>query len=150
MVSPFMKIKPIDDFDGYFISNTGLVFSNLGKGNRNKEKRCHMYQIKPRTSRNGYLRVYMRQTSTNKRVDRYIHRLVGEAFVENPDPINKTCINHKNCIRNYNYDDNLEWVSVQENIKYTSKVNHVLRDDKGRFVQHSPYYHERNRQRKSE
>lgn len=32
-------IKPIEDFDGYFISNKGKVYCNLGKGCREDRRR---------------------------------------------------------------------------------------------------------------
>ena len=124
-------IVPIKDFDGYFISNDGKVYCNLGKGNRNRNKRCELYEIKPRLARNGYTRIYMRQTSTNKRVDRYIHRLVAEHFIPNPE--NKPCINHKDCNRSNNDFANLEWVTHKENNAYTMKLNHMYRDALGRF-----------------
>lgn len=40
-------LKPIKDFDGYFISNTGKVFCNLGKGNRRKRATVPLYEVKP-------------------------------------------------------------------------------------------------------
>lgn len=124
-------IIPIKDFDGYFISSDGKVYCNLGKGNRNKDKRCDMYEVKPRLAKNGYMRVYMRQTSTNKRVDKYIHRLVAEYFISNPH--NKPCVNHKDCNRSNNNFANLEWVTHKENNAYTMALNHVYRDELGRF-----------------
>ena len=125
------NIKPIKDFDGYYISSDGKVYCNLGKGNRDKNKRCEMYELKPRLARNGYLRVYMRQTSTNKRVDKYIHRLVAEYFIPNPQV--KPCINHIDCNRGNNNVNNLEWVTHKENNDYTMMLNHMYRDSKGRF-----------------
>ena len=60
-------IKEINDYKGYFISDDGRVYCNLGQGNRNKNKTVDFYEIKPRLTKNGYARVYARQTSTNKR-----------------------------------------------------------------------------------
>lgn len=124
-------IVPIKDFNGYFISDNGKVYCNLGKGNRDKNKRCEMYEVKPRAARNGYTRVYMRQSSTNKRVDKYVHRLVAEHFISNPE--NKPCVNHKDCNRANNNLSNLEWVTHKENNDYTMKLLHMYRDAKGRF-----------------
>lgn len=127
-----MQLKPIADFDGYFISKDGKVFSNLGKGNRRlTNKTVDLYEIKPRSLPNGYLRVYMRNTSTNKRVDKYIHRLVAEAFVPNPE--NKKFVNHRDCNRTNNVWYNLEWVTSRENIQQTTDLGHVIRNDKGQF-----------------
>lgn len=126
-------LKPIKDFDGYFISNEGKVFCNLGKGNRRKTGRTvELYEIKPRPGKTGYLRVYMRNTTTNKRVDKYIHRLVAEHFLANPD--NKRCVNHKDCNRANNNWYNLEWVNHAENAKQTEELKHLIRNEKGQFV----------------
>ena len=36
-------LKAIKDFDGYFISDDGKVFCNLGKGNRRQGKTVELY-----------------------------------------------------------------------------------------------------------
>ena len=118
-------IKEINDYKGYFISDDGRVYCNLGQGNRNKDKTVDFYEIKPRLTRNGYARVYARQTSTKKRKDLYIHRLVAQYFL--PNPQNKKYVNHKNCIRNDNRVENLEWCTAKENTDYTMAVNHMIR-----------------------
>ena len=126
-------IKPIKDFDGYFISDDGKVYSNLGRGNRRVGKTVDLYEVNPRPTKNGYMRVYCRQTSTNKRKDLYIHRLVDEYFM--PNPYNKKQVNHKNCIRSDNRVENLEWCTSKENNDYTMKVGHMKRNkENGRFV----------------
>ena len=125
-------LKEIKDFKGYFICDNGKIYSNVGKGNRQKNKTVELYEIKPRYTKNGYARVYMRQTSTNKRVDKYIHRLVAEYFIENPKC--KKYVNHKDCNRHNNSADNLEWVTVKENVNQTYELKHLVRDSKGRFV----------------
>lgn len=90
-------IKEIDGFTGYFVSDEGKVYCNLGKGNRRNGNTIDLYEIKPRLTKNGYARVYMRCDKTGKRTDRYIHRLVAEAFI--PNPLNKKYVNHINFFR---------------------------------------------------
>ena len=124
-------IKPIKDFDGYFISENGEVFCNLGQGNRNKQKRTEMYKLKPRLSKNGYLRVYMRQYSTNKRVDRYIHRLVAESFLYKPENMN--VVNHIDFNKQNNHYSNLEWTNYRGNNFHSMKLGHLKRNKFGRF-----------------
>lgn len=132
-------IKPIIDFDGYFVSDDGRILCNLGRGNRRdiKNTTIDLYEIKPRPNKQGYMRVYMRNTKTNKRMDRYVHRLVAEYFVENP--YNKKYVDHINCKRNDNRASNLQWVTAKENTDKTLKLNHTYRDVDGRYVSNFDY-----------
>lgn len=131
-------LKPIKDFDGYFISNNGKVYCNLGRGNRRKTDRTvDLYEVAPRPGKTGYMRVFMRNTVTNKRVDKYIHRLVAEYFI--PNPKGKRCVNHKDCNRANNAWYNLEWVNHAENTKQTEELGHVVRNEKGQFVGNFDY-----------
>lgn len=125
-------IKKIPDFSGYYVEDTGKVFCTIGKGRKTRDNPVDPYEINPRLTKNGYARVYMRQDSTGKRVDRYIHRLVAEAFIPNEE--DKPCVNHINCKRDDNRVENLEWVTTKENTDYTFKVSHVKRNpENGRY-----------------
>ncbi len=124
-------IKPIIDYKGYFISDDGNVYCNLGQGNRNRNKTIELYKINPRLTKNGYARIYARQNSTNKRKDLYIHRLVAQYFLPNPE--NKKYVNHKNCIRSDNRVENLEWCTAKENTDYTLQIEHVIRNFDGTY-----------------
>lgn len=68
--------------------------------------------LKPRFTKNGYCRVHLRVD--NKAVDRYIHRLVAEAFIPNLD--NKPYIDHINTIKTDNRVENLRWATPEENM----------------------------------
>lgn len=129
-------LKEIRNFDGYFISDDGRVFCNLGKGRRrdlNANKRTELYEVKQRLTRTGYARVYIRNSATNKRQDKYIHRLVAEYFLPNPE--NKNQVDHINCIRNDNRVENLRWVTNKENSNHTMETKHLTRDSQnGRYV----------------
>ena len=115
------------------MSDNGTIFCNLGRGNRHKGRTIPLYLINPRPARNGYMRIYVRNSTTGKRQDLYIHRLVGQYFV--PNPYNKKVINHKNCNRADNRASNLEWVTHKENNAYSMQLQHTIRDAKtGRFV----------------
>lgn len=132
------EIKEIKDFTGYYISNEGKVYCNLGRGNRDKNKTTDLYEIKPRKTSHGYLRVYARNIKTNKRTDLYVHRLVAEYFIPNPE--NKKYVNHLNCDRADNRVENLEWCTAKENTDYTIQVGHISRDaETGRYVSNYIY-----------
>lgn len=106
----------------YSVSNIGNVYSIV----TNKI-------LKPNVDRNGYARVPLYKNGIKQY--KQIHRLVAEAFLENPD--NLPCINHKNNIRNDNRVENLEWCSYSYNNKYAydkGKKNKMFGQDNGKSI----------------
>lgn len=103
--------KDIAGYEGlYQVSNLGRVKS-LAKlcGHRPKgETILNIQDIR------GYKRVTLCKDNKLKKFQ--IHRLVGLAFIENPE--NKPCINHKDENKANNNVDNLEWVTWKENTNY--------------------------------
>lgn len=69
--------------------------------------------LNPFESRLGYLQVRLKVNGKNKTF--YLHRLVAETFVKNPD--GKKDINHKDGNIRNNKASNLEWGSEEEAIK---------------------------------
>lgn len=47
-----------------------------------------------------------------------VHRLVAQAYI--PNPQNLSDVNHIDKIRNHNYISNLEWLSHEDNLKYSN------------------------------
>jgi hypothetical protein len=63
---------------------------------------------------------------SNPRKTVRVHRMVAEAFVENP--LNKPFINHIDCVRGHNCSLNLEWCSQWENLNHSSKLGRMQRN----------------------
>lgn len=64
----------------------------------------------------GYYLVTMVNATTKKRSNKFIHRLLGQAFIPNPE--NKAHINHIDGIKTNNSLDNLEWNTPKENSRH--------------------------------
>lgn len=111
---PSEIFKPIKDYEGlYEISNQGRV-KGLGNGRSAcplwKKERILSSQLKG----HGYLWVKLCQ---NGRVrGKFIHRLVGQTFISNPD--NKPQINHINGVKTDNSVKNLEWCDCRYNVNH--------------------------------
>ena len=80
--------------------------------------------------RNGYLQVSF--SLDGKNVHKYVHRLVGETFIPNPD--NLPQINHKDCDRTNNHVSNLEWCTGLYNLQYKEKYGISAEEALGRPV----------------
>ena len=125
----------IPDFCGYFASKKGKIYTTLKQGCRNRydlSKRISPVELNIRYTNKDYARVYMRRESTNKREDVYVHRIIAELFIPNPDNLPE--VNHKDSNRKNNYYQNLEWVSRIDNINYAFTNGFMTRDKLGRFT----------------
>lgn len=61
----------------------------------------------------------------------YIHRLVAQAFIPNPD--NLPCVNHKDENPNNNNVDNLEWCTQKYNCNYGTRVDRIMETKKQQY-----------------
>jgi hypothetical protein len=91
--------KQINNLDNYEISNIG----NIRNIKTNKILKQKLQQ--------GYCCITLPPLKKGYKV----HRLVGLAFISNPN--NKPQIHHKNHVRNDNRVENLEWVTAGENVR---------------------------------
>lgn len=99
--------KDIIEFEGaYKVSNLGRILDvKTGK----IRKLCR--------DKDGYYQLGMMKNG--KRVFRKVHRLVAEAFLDNPNSL--PLINHKNEIKTDNRPENLEWCTQAYNNAYGSR-----------------------------
>lgn len=127
-------IVKLRDFSGYYLSTSGKVYTTIKKGCRDKSdisKQTEFRELSPRPTKTGYLRVYLRRDSTGKREDVYIHRLVAESFIPNPEDLPE--VNHIDSDVNNNCIDNLEWISRKDNLKHAVECGNMSRNSLGQF-----------------
>ena len=123
-------MKEIKEFPGYFITEDGRVFSGRKKrNNKNNGGRYESYidvedliELKPSIDKDGYKRVCLCRKKEEK--FKPIHRLVAEAFIENPK--NLPQINHIDEDKQTNNVNNLEWVTQQRNIEHSHAKFYVI------------------------
>ena len=106
--------KPVVGYENlYEVSNLGRVKSLKDNKGRYREK------IKSSSDNGrGYLNVCLYKNGKGKRC--YIHRLVAEAFLDNPN--NYPIINHKDENKQNNHVSNLEWCDYEYNNTYGTCV----------------------------
>jgi len=104
--------KPIDGYEGlYEVSNLGRVRSLEFRNNQTSFKRKKI--MSATDNGHGYLIVCLRRGG-HKRSSRYVHRLVAQAFIPNPD--NLPVIDHIDHDRSNNVVTNLQWLTQKDNI----------------------------------
>ena len=105
--------RDIEGYEGlYQVSNQGRVKSFKW----NKER-----FLKPSMDKDGYLLVTLCAGGKPKTLK--VHRLVCEAFHENPD--NKPQVNHINEDKTDNRACNLEWCTCKQNVNHGSRNERV-------------------------
>jgi hypothetical protein len=104
--------KPVNGYEGlYEINESGTV--------RSLHKAKHGYIMSQRIDRGGYYTVRLAKPNM-KSCTVYVHRLLGYAFIPNPD--NKPIINHRDGNKLNNSLDNLEFVTHSENMKHAYRL----------------------------
>lgn len=122
-----MRAYQIKDFPGYYITDTGDVYSRMTG---------RIKKLKPWITKNGY-----KQIRLIHGVHKSIHRLVAEIFISNPK--NKREVNHKNGNKIDNRVENLEWATPSENMHHASHVIKTVKSPKfwkGKFGKDNSSY----------
>lgn len=109
--------RPIRGYEGFYeVSNTGRVRS-LPRTEGHEKKYFFKGRELKQSNSNGYLVVGLAKYGNT--TQRYVHRLVAETFIPNPE--GKTLVNHIDENRQNNRADNLAWVTQQENLGHGTR-----------------------------
>ena len=117
------KFKPIPNFEGYFISERGVVLSIDGCNSK-------PIPLMPCDNGNGYKAVYLYRNG--KCYKRYIHRLVAEVYLDNP--LDLPQVNHLDGVTSNNALYNLQWCTVLENIRHAKRLKIMRKACQGRHI----------------
>lgn len=109
-----MKYIPAKIINGNFVvCSDGTIFNIKYKG-----KLGSIHIVPQRDNGNGYMKVNLGHKSY------YVHRLVAEAFISNPN--NLPQVNHKDENKKNNSVDNLEWCDAKYNSNYGTKIERFI------------------------
>jgi len=104
----------------YLISNTGEI--------KNKKTGRLMMGSK----QNGYRFVNLYIDKDTPKMNRLIHRMVAQTFLDNPD--NKPVVNHKDTNILNNNVDNLEWVTYKENMNTEDTIKNLKKGKNSKTI----------------
>lgn len=131
--------KPIKDFEGYYeVSNLGNVRSvdrivevqsKNQFGSYTTKRLCKGTILRPSTNNFGY--PYVLLCKDGKYTTLYVHRLVAQAFLPNPDSLPE--VNHIDEDKTNNRVTNLEWCSSKYNSNYGTR-NKTISTTRGKVV----------------
>ena len=117
--------KDVKGFEGFYqVSNLGRVRSldRISVSENRSAQKIKGTIKKVKVGKNGYYMVMFYKDSKYKCA--YVHRLVAQAFIPNPD--NLPQVNHKDEIRTNNCVDNLEWCDSKYNNNYGTKIDRLM------------------------
>lgn len=140
--------KDVAGYEGlYQVSNLGRV-KNLkrkvpyAKGMRTIPERI----LQNHTNKYGYVYVRLYKDAKGKNIK--LHRIVAQAFIENPE--NKRCVNHIDGNKENNRVENLEWVTHSENMQHASDNGLWVSWNRGKHYNHRDWLSKEAKEKLSE
>ena len=123
MINPLQmeEWKPVKGYEGlYEISSLGRLRCCSKRIDSGKCHRDYPQKIlKPAKDQNGYLRTSLSDKNHIHKTVK-VHRLVAEAFLDNPSDFPQ--VNHKDGNKQNNSANNLEWCDQSHNMKHAIKT----------------------------
>jgi hypothetical protein len=126
--------KPVRGYEEqYVVDQFGRVYgvyrtTTVQDNGRIYEKPIAGKQMKQSMHPKGYKTVTLTKDGKTKTV--YVHRIVAEAFIDNPN--NLPMVNHKDEDKTNNFVENLEWCSASYNRTYGKGTEKQARKLRGR------------------
>lgn len=123
--------RPVKGYEGYYeVSDLGrvrsldrVVYSSFKGTWKSRLVKGRILKALDNGSAMGYLFVNLNKNGKTKEF--YVHRLVADAFIPNPN--NFPIINHKDENAKNNSADNLEWCTQKYNCNYGGHIERVRR-----------------------
>ena len=113
-------MKDIKNYEGlYAVTSCGKVWSY-------KRKKF----LEPMTNYKGYLFVNLSKNNEKKKY--YIHKLVAEAYIPNPN--NLPQVDHIDNDKTHNYVNNLQWITNRDNCRKSHNKPILQQDLDGNFI----------------
>lgn len=110
-----MKQIKIKGFEHYYITKDGKVYNSINSKKR-KLKQNEYKELKSHIIKSGYNVVVLHNAGVMKPKAYYVHRLIAQAYIPNPE--NKPEVNHKDGNKQNNHLSNLEWVTKKQNVNH--------------------------------
>ena len=127
--------KSVKGYGGYYeVDQFGRVFAvdrvvHVSDNGREYDKHLPSRQMKQSVHTKGYKTVPL--TKGGKTTTKFVHRLVAEAFIPNPDDL--PFVNHIDEDKTNNFVENLEWCTEQYNSTYGKAREKHAKALKGRL-----------------
>ena len=127
--------KPVKNYEQYYeVSSLGRIRS-LDRKTIFKDGRVRQFYGKVliinTVNNSGYLTVSLHDRGKSKTF--LVHRIVAEAFVENPNQY--TEVNHIDQNKKNNRVENLEWCTNKENVNHGNEIERGAKKQRRNFVQ---------------